>query len=38
MPALADEVARIDAHLTTLERVRGRLLDLVEAALQEGAA
>jgi hypothetical protein len=38
MPALADEVARIDAHLTTLERVRGRLLDLVEAALQEGDA
>lgn len=36
MPALAERIARIDAYLTTLERVRGRVLDLVEAALEEG--
>ncbi len=36
MPALAERVARIDAYLTSLERVRGRLLSLVEAALEEG--
>ena len=38
MPALAAAIERIDAHLTTLERVRGRLLHLVEAALLEGGA
>jgi len=27
---------RIDAYLQTLERVRGRLLNLVDAALEEG--
>jgi hypothetical protein len=36
MPALADRIDRIDAYLTTLERVRGRLLALVDEAL-EGA-
>lgn len=34
MGALAGEIARIDAYLTTLERVRGRLLNLVDAALE----
>ncbi|OGL05730.1 MAG: hypothetical protein A3H48_05850 [Candidatus Rokubacteria bacterium RIFCSPLOWO2_02_FULL_71_18] len=34
-PALAEQVGRIDAYLTTLERVRGRLLDLVDAVLEE---
>ena len=32
---LADRIARIDAYLTTLERVRGRLLNLVDGALEE---
>ena len=36
MEALAEKIARIDAYLTTLERVRGRLLNLVDAALEEG--
>jgi len=36
MPALADRIDRIDAYLTTLERVRDRLLALVDEAL-EGA-
>jgi hypothetical protein len=35
MEALAEKIARIDAYLTTLERVRGRLLNLVDAALEE---
>ena len=32
---LADRIGRIDAYLTTLERVRGRLLNLVDGALEE---
>jgi len=36
LTALAEETARIDAYLTTLERVRGSLLGLVDAALEEG--
>ena len=35
LPALADRIARLDAYLTTLERVRGRLLNLVDGALEE---
>jgi len=35
LPALADRIARLDAYLTTLERVRGRLLSLVDAVLEE---
>lgn len=35
MPALADRVDRIDAYLTTLERVRARLLILVDQALED---
>ncbi len=38
LPELADAIARIDAYLTTLERVRGRMLNLVEAALENEAA
>ena len=38
MEALAEKIERLDAYLTTLERVRGRLLNLVEAALEEGDA
>lgn len=38
MPALAEKIARVDAYLTTLERVRGRLLSFVDAALAEGEA
>ena len=34
--ALAEQIARIDVYHTTLERVRGRLLNLVDAALEEG--
>ena len=36
-PALAEQFGRIDAYLTSLERVRGRLLDLVDRALEEEA-
>lgn len=36
LPALADRAERIDAYMTTLERVRGRLLALVDQALEEG--
>jgi hypothetical protein len=31
---LADQFDRIDPYLTTLERIRGRLLGLVDAALE----
>jgi len=36
LPALAERFERIDPYLTTLERVRGRLLGFVDEALQEG--
>jgi len=36
LPALAERFERIDPYLTTLERIRGRLLGLVDAALDEG--
>jgi len=35
LPALAERFERIDPYLTTLERVRGRLLGLVDTALDE---
>ncbi len=38
MEALAEKIERLDAYLTTLERVRGHLLSLVDAALEEGNA
>ena len=36
LPRLADQVERIDLYLTTPERVRGRLLALVDQALDGG--
>jgi hypothetical protein len=33
-PDLADRIARIDTFMTTLERVRARLLSLIDAALE----
>ena len=38
LPALAERFERIDPYLTTLERVRGRLLSLVDRALEEEQA
>lgn len=40
LPGLADQIERIDLYLTTPERVRGRLLALIDQALEagEGAA
>jgi hypothetical protein len=38
LPALAERFERIDPYLTTLERVRGRLLSLVDRALEEERA
>jgi hypothetical protein len=35
LPALAERFERIDPYLTTLERIRGRLLGLVDVALEE---
>jgi hypothetical protein len=35
LPALAERFERIDPYLTTLERIRGRLLNLVDVALDE---
>jgi hypothetical protein len=35
LPELAERFERIDPYLTTLERIRGRLLSLVDAALDE---
>jgi hypothetical protein len=37
MPELADKIERIDTYMTNLERVRARVLTLVDGAL-EGAA
>jgi hypothetical protein len=37
LPDLADHIERIDLYLTTPERVRGRLLHLVDQALDAGA-
>jgi hypothetical protein len=38
MPALADRIERIDAYMTNLERVRARVLSLVDLALEESGA
>ena len=37
MTALAERIERIDAYMTTLERVRARVLALVDTALEGGA-
>jgi hypothetical protein len=37
-PALAERIERIDAYMTSLERVRARVLSLVDAALEGGEA
>jgi len=37
MPELADRIERIDTYMTSLERVRARVLALVDAALDGGA-
>jgi hypothetical protein len=37
MPALAERVERIDGYMTSLERVRARLLSLVDDALESQA-
>jgi hypothetical protein len=34
LPALADRIARIDAYMTSLERVRARILGLVDQSLE----
>jgi hypothetical protein len=34
MPELAERIERIDAYMTSLERVRARVLALVDAALE----
>jgi Family of unknown function (DUF5752) len=38
LPVLADRIERIDAYMTSLERVRARLLALVDAELEESGA
>jgi hypothetical protein len=38
MPALADKIERIDTYMTNLERVRARVLTLVDAALEEAGS
>ena len=38
LPDLAERIERIDAYMTSLERVRARVLSLVDAALESGAA
>ncbi|HXH82314.1 MAG TPA: DUF5752 family protein [Candidatus Tectomicrobia bacterium] len=38
LPALADAIERIDTYMTSLERVRARVLALVDAALEERGA
>jgi hypothetical protein len=38
MPALADRIERIDAYMTNLERVRARVLALLDSALEESGA
>jgi hypothetical protein len=37
MQALAEKIGRIDAYMTSLERVRARVLALVDAALEDAA-
>lgn len=38
LPALAERIERIDAYMTSLERVRARVLALVDAELEEAGA
>ena len=38
MPGLAEKIERIDTYMTNLERVRARVLTLVDAALEGAAA
>lgn len=38
LPALAERIERIDAYMTSLERVRARVLALVDSALEEAGA
>jgi Family of unknown function (DUF5752) len=38
MPALAERIERIDAYMTNLERVRARVLALLDGALEESGA
>jgi hypothetical protein len=38
MPELADKIERIDTYMTNLERVRARVLTLVDAALEKSPA
>jgi Family of unknown function (DUF5752) len=38
MPALAERIERIDAYMTNLERVRARVLSLLDSALEESLA
>jgi hypothetical protein len=38
LPALADRIERIDAYMTSLERVRARLLTLIDTELEETGA
>ena len=38
MPGLADRIERIDAYMTNLERVRARVLALLDSALEEAGA
>jgi hypothetical protein len=35
LPDLADRIERIDTYMTSLERVRARVLALIDAALEE---
>jgi uncharacterized protein DUF5752 len=34
LPALAERIARIDAYMTSLERVRARVLSLIDQTLE----
>jgi hypothetical protein len=38
LPALAERIERIDAYMTSLERVRARVLALIDSALEGAAA
>jgi hypothetical protein len=38
LPDLAERIERIDTYMTSLERVRARVLSLVDTALESGAA
>jgi hypothetical protein len=38
LPALAERIERIDAYMTSLERVRARVLALLDAELEESGA